>query len=150
LEAPLSCFFFGLFLGVFFGKVLVAMISLLAKKSFTPFQRGWTVAGVRRVAAGKIQPLDRIGELAKIVEKDLPPKASLQQILQAVWTNETVTNQCPNLVIRLTSLRGEVRMELFCLFLFFLFLLPIFAIWACSSQLFSFFFFFLSFTVPDQ
>jgi len=43
-----------------------------------------------------------------LVQKDLPSNAGLPEILKAVWSNEIITSQCPNLVIRLTSLRGEV------------------------------------------
>lgn len=46
--------------------------------------------------------------LADLVDKELPKEASLGDVLNAVWANEVVTSQCPNLVIRLTTLRGEV------------------------------------------
>jgi hypothetical protein len=49
-----------------------------------------------------------ISYYASLVEKDLPQNADLKDILSAVWSNPVITNVCPGLVIRLTSLRGEV------------------------------------------
>ncbi len=43
-----------------------------------------------------------------MVESTLPQKPVMKDILKAVWENETITSQCPDLVIRLTSLRGQV------------------------------------------
>jgi len=46
---------------------------------------------------------------AELVDSgNLPKEASLKDILKAVWANEVITSQCPDLIIRLTSLRGEV------------------------------------------
>jgi len=54
-------------------------------------------------------PKDRIQNFAELVESgNLPKDASLKDILKAVWSNEVITSQCPDLIIRLTSLRGEV------------------------------------------
>jgi len=50
----------------------------------------------------------RIEAYAQLVNKDLPENAGLKEILQAVWKNEAITSVCPDLIIRLTSLRGEV------------------------------------------
>lgn len=50
----------------------------------------------------------RIKSLADLVNNSLPKDASLKDILGAVWRNPTITAVCPDLVIRLTSLRGEV------------------------------------------
>jgi len=49
-----------------------------------------------------------IRKLAEVVKQDLSPNVSLKEILKAVWKNPVVTAVCPDLVIRLTSLRGEV------------------------------------------
>lgn len=65
----------------------------------------------RRNIQGAAPPTDRIQYFAELVDdgKSLPKEASLKEILKAVWANETVTSQFPDLIIRLTSLRGEVR-----------------------------------------
>eukprot|EP01090_Pellita_catalonica_P000157 TRINITY_DN10110_c0_g1_i1.p1 TRINITY_DN10110_c0_g1~~TRINITY_DN10110_c0_g1_i1.p1 ORF type:complete len:511 (-),score=58.52 TRINITY_DN10110_c0_g1_i1:92-1591(-) len=42
------------------------------------------------------------------IDNELPADAKLPDVLQAVWDNETVTSQCRDFVIRLTSLRGQV------------------------------------------
>ena len=52
----------------------------------------------------------RIDAYAELVNKDLPSNVGLKEILQAVWRNEQITAVCPDLIIRLTSLRGEVRL----------------------------------------
>ena len=52
---------------------------------------------------------DRITHFAELVNKDLPKESGISEILNAVWNNPVVTSQCPDLVIRLTSLRGEVN-----------------------------------------
>ncbi len=60
---------------------------------------------------------DRIGSLADLVHQDLikgfpsGKSFSLPDVLTAVWKNQTVTAQCPDLIIRLTSLRGEVMIR---------------------------------------
>ena len=54
----------------------------------------------------------RIDAYAELVNKDLPSNVGLKEILQAVWRNEQITAVCPDLIIRLTSLRGEVRFGL--------------------------------------
>jgi hypothetical protein len=51
---------------------------------------------------------DRITYFADLVAANLGPKPALNEILQGVWKNEVITSQCPDLVIRLTSLRGQV------------------------------------------
>jgi len=55
---------------------------------------------------------DRIGHFADLVAANLGPSPSLKDILKGVWANEVITSQCPNLVIRLTSLRGQVSKRL--------------------------------------
>jgi hypothetical protein len=39
---------------------------------------------------------------------ELPSNPKLPDILKAVWANPKVTAVCPDLIIRLTSLRGQV------------------------------------------
>ena len=46
--------------------------------------------------------------LSENTNVDLPKDAKLETILKAVWNNPKVTAVCPDLVIRLTSLRGQV------------------------------------------
>lgn len=61
----------------------------------------------------KIPPKqDRISYFASLVEANLPKNPQLQDILKGVWANEVITSQCPDLVIRLTSLRGQVSLFL--------------------------------------
>jgi hypothetical protein len=52
---------------------------------------------------------DQYQNFADLVSKDLPANASMSDVLNAVWANETIRSQCPDLVIRLTSLRGQVN-----------------------------------------
>ena len=40
--------------------------------------------------------------------KDLPASPKLGDVIRTVWSNPVVTSQCPDLVIRLTTLRGSV------------------------------------------
>jgi hypothetical protein len=40
--------------------------------------------------------------------KDLPASPVLGDVIRTVWSNAVVTSQCPDLVIRLTTLRGSV------------------------------------------
>lgn len=70
---------------------------------------------LRRNLQGAASPTDRIQYFAELVDdgKSLPKDASLKEILKAVWANETVTSQFPDLIIRLTSLRGEVRFRFY-------------------------------------
>ena len=57
----------------------------------------------------RIDPIDRF---AHLVKNNLSTNAQLPEVLNAVWTNEVVTSQCPDLIIRLTSLRGQVSSRL--------------------------------------
>jgi hypothetical protein len=59
-------------------------------------------------AAGKPRANARVEGLAHLVAKDLKPTAKLSDVIKSVWSNEVVTSQCPDLVIRLTTLRGSV------------------------------------------
>eukprot|EP01119_Soliformovum_irregulare_P015344 TRINITY_DN4308_c0_g1_i1.p1 TRINITY_DN4308_c0_g1~~TRINITY_DN4308_c0_g1_i1.p1 ORF type:complete len:493 (+),score=113.78 TRINITY_DN4308_c0_g1_i1:27-1505(+) len=60
-------------------------------------------------------PKDRIQSFAEMVDREVPKNASLSEILNGVWKNEVITSQCPDLVIRLTALRGEVSKRLWSL-----------------------------------
>lgn len=44
-------------------------------------------------------------------------KTELNDVLFAVWQNKEITAVCPDLLIRLTSLRGEVVLKFLCLWL---------------------------------
>jgi hypothetical protein len=46
--------------------------------------------------------------LSDHVMKNLKKNPTLSEVLTTVWEDEKVTSVCPNLVIRLTTLRGEV------------------------------------------
>lgn len=54
----------------------------------------------------------QINEFAKMIQKDLNKSSTLSEVLEKVWANEKVTQVCPNLTIRLTSLRGQVSRKI--------------------------------------
>lgn len=54
----------------------------------------------------------QINEFAKMIQKDLSKSSTLSEVLEKVWANEKVTQVCPNLTIRLTSLRGQVSRKI--------------------------------------
>ena len=83
-------------------------------KNFSSFKRSFVISNgeeVERVGETLqgAPKLDRITQFAKLVDQNLPKNPSLKDILKGVWANEVITSQCPDLVIRLTSLRGQVQ-----------------------------------------
>jgi histidinol-phosphate/aromatic aminotransferase/cobyric acid decarboxylase-like protein len=54
----------------------------------------------------------QIQQFANLVKKDLPSKPDLSAILKSVWACNEITRVCPDLIIRLTTLRGEVARQL--------------------------------------
>lgn len=63
-------------------------------------------------SASRPRANSRVESLAKLVAKDLKPSARLGEVIKAVWSNDVVTSQCPDLVIRLTTLRGSVSQHI--------------------------------------
>lgn len=83
------------------------------KKSFHIKLNQRQLSGFKSFHSSKVlnAGVDQITRLANFVEETLPPpttKPKLDEILAAVWANERVTSVCPDLVIRLTSLRGQI------------------------------------------
>jgi aspartate/methionine/tyrosine aminotransferase len=55
-----------------------------------------------------VRPRTQIEKFAKEIESQLPKNATLQQVFEAIYNNEDITNTFPGLAIRLASLRAGV------------------------------------------